>query len=415
MAKRSKKTQVICRPEPEYGSLLTGISDLLDQARRTSARTINSILTATYWEIGRRIVESEQRGEARAEYGTELLKRLAVDLTARFGRGFAWRNLFYMRSFYLGWEILQTPSAKFEARARFPSERGENNEILPTPSAISTWESMAQTPSAQSQFVPSSVASPGSLATVFPLSWSHYVRLMSVAKPHARAFYEAESIRGGWSVRQLDRQIGTQFFERTSHSKQQAAMLARGQKPKPEDAVSVQDEIRDPYLLEFLDLKDEYSESELEEELIRHLEWFLLELGAGFTFVARQKRIRIGDVWYRIDLLLYHRSLRCLVVIDLSRGPFTHADAGQMNLYLNYVKEHLTLPEEADPVGIILCSDKHDAVVKYALGGITARVFASKYLTNLPDEETLRREIQRTQRALETRACSKTECPEVSK
>ena len=161
---------------------------------------------------------------------------------------------------------------------------------------------------------------------------------MSVEKPHARAFYEAEAIRGGWSVRQLDRQISTQFFERTSHSKQQAAMLARGQKPKPEDAVSVQDEIRDPYLLEFLDLKDEYSESELEEALIRHLEWFLLELGAGFTFVARQKRIRIGDEWYRIDLLLFHRRLRCLVVIDLKIGKFTHADAGQMNLYLNYVR-----------------------------------------------------------------------------
>ena len=161
---------------------------------------------------------------------------------------------------------------------------------------------------------------------------------MAVEKPHARAFYEAEAIRGGWSVRQLDRQIGTQFFERTSRSKQQAAMLARGQRPKPEDAVSVQDEIRDPYLLEFLDLKDEYSESDLEEALVRHLEWFLLELGAGFTFVARQKRIRIGDEWYRIDLLLFHRRLRCLVVIDLKIGKFTHADAGQMNLYLNYVR-----------------------------------------------------------------------------
>lgn len=147
-------------------------------------------------------------------------------------------------------------------------------------------------------------------------------------------------------------------------------------------------------------LKDEYSESELEEALIRHLESFLLELGAGFTFVARQKRIRVGHTWYRIDLLLYHRSLRCLVVIDLKSGNFSHADAGQMNLYLNYAKEHLTMPGEADPVGIILCSGKDEAVVEYAMGGINARVFASKYLTQLPDEETLRREIVATKRAL---------------
>ncbi len=175
--------------------------------------------------------------------------------------------------------------------------------------------------------------------------------------------------------------------------------------------MTVEDEVRDPYLLEFLDLKDEYSESELEEALIRHLEWFLLELGAGFTFVARQKRIRIGDVWYRIDLLLYHRGLRCLVVIDLKTGEFTHADAGQMNLYLNYAKRHLMLPDEADPVGIILCSEKDDAVVEYAIGDIRAKVFASKYLTNLPDKETLRQEILNTQRALAAHTSGERERP----
>ena len=241
----------------------------------------------------------------------------------------------------------------------------------------------------------------------FRFSWSHYVRLMSVTTARAQAFYEAEAIRGGWSVRQLDRQINTQFYERSSHSKRQAAMLAKGQIAKPEDAMTVEDEVRDPYLLEFLNLKDEYSESELEEALIRHLEWFLLELGAGFTFVARQKRIRIGGVWYRIDLLLYHRGLRCLVVIDLKTGEFTHADAGQMNLYLNYAKRHLMLPDEADPVGIILCSEKDDAVVEYAIGDIRAKVFASKYLTNLPDKETLRQEILNTQRALLARSAAK--------
>ena len=237
-------------------------------------------------------------------------------------------------------------------------------------------------------------------ADVFPLSWSQYVGLMAVENLQARAFYESEAIRGGWSVRQLNRQIGTQFYERAVKSKHPYALIARGQARKTDDTVPVETEIRDPYLLEFLNLKDEYAETDLEEALIRHMEWFLLEMGRGFTFVARQKRIRIGGTWYRIDLMLYHRGLRCLVIIDLKTGAFTHADAGQMNLYLNYAKEHLMIPGEADPVGIILCSDKDDALVKYATGGIRARVFASKYLTNLPDEETLRKEILTTQRAL---------------
>ena len=264
-----------------------------------------------------------------------------------------------------------------------------------------------QTLSAKSEQALVPVAAPIKLGTVpsdmFPLSWSLYVRLMSVVNLKARAFYELEAIRGGWSVRQLDRQVSTQFYERVLASKSYDDMLARGRRTKPEDRVSVEEEVRDPYLLEFLNLKDEYSESDLEEALIRHLEWFLLEIGAGFAFVARQKRIRIGDAWYRIDLLLYHRGLRCLIVIDLKRGAFSHADAGQMNLYLNYVKEHLMMPEEADPVGIILCGDKDDAVVKYATGGIRTRIFALKYLTYLPDKETLRQEILKTQRLLATR------------
>jgi predicted nuclease of restriction endonuclease-like (RecB) superfamily len=229
---------------------------------------------------------------------------------------------------------------------------------------------------------------------------------MSVADPRARAFYEAEAIRGGWSVRQLDRQIGTQFFERTSRSKQPEAMLARAGKPRPDEIPRPEDEIRDPYLLEFLNLKDEYGENDLEEALVRHLEWFLLELGSGFTFVARQKRIRVGDSWFRIDLVLYHRGLRCLVLVDLKTGRFTHADAGQMNLYLNHAREQMTLAGESEPVGIILCSSKDDAVVRYATGGIHAKVFAAKYLTELPDEERLRREIVATRRALVERAAT---------
>jgi predicted nuclease of restriction endonuclease-like (RecB) superfamily len=389
MAKSRKATELIARSPDDYGGLIADISRLLEQARRAAARSVNSILTATYWEIGRQIVEFEQRGKARAEYGEGLVDRLSADLMTRFGRGYSPRNLRQMRTFYQGWEIWQTPSAKLEARVKLtPGLLEIEEQICPTPSSKSQ---IRQTLSAESQ---------SQVIAAFPLSWSHYVRLMSVEKPHARVFYESEAIRGGWSVRQLDRQISTQFFERASHSKRQAAMLARGRHTRPDDAISVAEEVRDPYLLEFLNLKDEYSETELEDALIKHLESFLLEMGAGFTFVARQKRIRIGDEWYRIDLLLFHRRLRCLVVVDLKIGNFSHADAGQMNLYLNYTREHMVEPGENPPVGLILCSAKNDAVVHYAMGDISARVFASKYLTQLPDEETLRREIETTQRAL---------------
>ncbi|MEW6747861.1 MAG: PDDEXK nuclease domain-containing protein [Planctomycetota bacterium] len=300
-----------------------------------------------------------------------------------------------MRGFYLGWEISQTPSAKLEARVKCPTVSGKFESGKP------------QTPSAESARALVPIATPIcqglALADAFPLAWSQYVRLVSVENPHARAFYESEAIRGGWSVRQLDRQISTQFYERTARSKRPEAMLARGHEKQPEDLVTLEDEVRDPYLLEFLNLKDEYSESQLEEALIRHLEWFLLELGNGFTFVARQKRIRIGDEWYRIDLLLFHRRLKCLVVIDLKIGKFTHADAGQMNLYLNYAQEHMMEPGESEPVGLILCSMKNDAVVHYAMGGIKAKVFASNYLTTLPDPETLRKEIVAAQHTIRTR------------
>jgi predicted nuclease of restriction endonuclease-like (RecB) superfamily len=292
-----------------------------------------------------------------------------------------------MRTFYLCWEISPTLSAKLEARSRLSSTE---EAVLGSPTKSPT---ITIPPTASAELT-------AQLMNAFPLSWSHYVRLMAVEKPLGRAFYESEAIRGGWSVRQLDRQISTQFYERTAHAKRPDVVLAHGHHVKPEDVVSLEDEVRDPYLLEFLNLKDEYSETELEETIIRHLEWFLLELGTGFTFVARQKRIRIGDEWYRLDLLLFHRRLKCLVVIDLKIGKFTHADAGQMNLYLNYAREHLREPGENEPVGLILCSAKNEAVVHYAMGGIKAKVFASHYLTNLPDEETLRKEILTTQHAL---------------
>ena len=219
----------------------------------------------------------------------------------------------------------------------------------------------------------------------------------------AREFYETEALRGGWSVRQLNRQINSQFYERTALSKNKAAMLTRERKARPEDRVLPEEKIKDPFVLEFLDLKDEYSESDLEEALIDRLEAFLLELGGDFCFMGRQRRLRVGDEWYRVDLLFFHRRLRCLVVIDLKVGKFTHADAGQMHLYLNYAREHWMHEDENPPVGLILCAQKDEAVARYALDGLPNKVMAAEYKTALPDEAILAAEIDRTREVLSRR------------
>jgi len=215
--------------------------------------------------------------------------------------------------------------------------------------------------------------------------------------------YETEALRGGWSVRQLDRQINSQFYERTALSRDKAAMLRKAEKALPEDLVQPEEEIKDPFVLEFLGLKDEYSETDLEEALIRHLETFLLELGGDFCFIGRQKRLRIGDEWYRVDLLFFHRRLHCIVIIDLKIGKFSHADVGQMHLYLNYAREHWMHDDENPPVGLILCAQKDDAVARYALEGLPNKVMAAEYRTALPDEKALVAEIERTQALLEGR------------
>jgi predicted nuclease of restriction endonuclease-like (RecB) superfamily len=360
-----------------YAGIHGGIVELLDAAHQAAARSVNALMTASYWEIGRRIVEAEQQGKRRAGYGEQLMERLSTDLTAQFGRGFGVNNLENMRRFFLAYpvsEISQTLSGKLD------------NEL----------------PDETSQTV-SGKLSLAELAQVFTLPWSAYVRLLVVKDDHARQFYEAEALRGGWSVRQLDRQIGSQFYERTALSKNKAAMLVKGAVPKPADAVTVDDAIKDPYVLEFLNLKDEYSESDLEQALIRRLEDFLLELGDGFTFVGRQRRLRIDQTWYRVDLLFFHRRLRCLVIIDLKLGALTHADVGQMHLYCNYAKEHWTFPEENPPVGLILCADKGHALARYALEGLPNKVMAANYKMVLPDAEVLQKELENTRRLIESR------------
>ena len=364
--------------EERYQSIFDDVARLVYSARQSAARSVNAVMTATYWLVGRYIVEFEQEGENRANYGTEIVERLAVDLTKQFGRGFSRQNIWQMRLFYQNYpseRILQTLS-------------GESGVLL-------------------SKSDSTNVTSKSSLARIaahFPLPWSAYVRLLSVKNLRAREFYETEALRGGWSVRQLDRQINAQFYERTALSRDKAAMLNRGHGRRSDDIIHPEEEIKDPYVLEFLDLKDEYSERDLEEALIQRLETFLLELGGDFCFMGRQRRLRVGDEWYRMDLLFFHRRLRCLVVIDLKIGRFTPADAGQMHLYLNYVREHWVHEDENPPVGLILCAQKDEAVARYALDGLPNKVMASEYRTTLPDEELLASEIDRVRATLETRS-----------
>ena len=364
---------LITMPE-NYDSIRAGIVELLKAARSVAARNVNSIMTVTYWEIGRRIVESEQGGTARAAYGDELIKHLASDLSRQFGRGFGVVNLSQKKRFFLAWPtegIFQTLSEK-----------------SPTLPVIRDIE-----PSAQG--VPT--------ASRFPLPWSAYVRLLSVKNPDARKFYEAETLRSGWSVRQLDRKIGSQFYERIALSRNKAAMLEKAETADSDDTITPEEAIKDPYVLEFLDLKDEYSESDLEEALIRHLTDFLLELGDDFAFVGRQRRVRINDNWFRVDLVFFHRRLKSLLVVDLKIDKFSYADAGQMHLYLNYAREHWMKPGENPPVGLILCAEKGAAEAHYALDNLPNKILAAEYQTILPDEKLIVQELEKSRRELEIR------------
>lgn len=325
-----------------YNNLLERIAEILNQARSKVVREINKAQVLAYWEIGREIVEYEQKGKVRAEYGEELLQKLSVDMTARFGRGFSAENLRLMRKFYVTYQKSKTLSAKFEPQ----------------------------------------------------LSWSNYCELLKVEEPLARSFYEQESIKNNWSVRELKRQIGSMLFERLALSKDTKAVMRMAEKgqiiEKPEDA------IKDLYILEFLNLKEEtsYTESQLEQALIDKLQYFLLELGKGFTFVARQKRITITNRHYYIDLVFYNRLIKCLVLIDLKTDELDHSDIGQMNLYLNYFKENEKAEDENDPIGLILCAKKDDIFAKYVLGGLSNKVFASKYKLALPSEKELREKLK---------------------
>ena len=399
---KPKASKPVQHKPADYKVVLSGVVELLDAARRASARVVNSLMTATYWEIGRRIVEHEQGGEKRAGYGEEIVRKFSEDLTRRFGRGFGPAQVAAMRQFHQAFPLPDNFQSLIGKSDNIQSAIGESStNLVAAPIGQSMIGQFSERSSAKHS---RALERLGQVARAFPLPWTHYVRLLRVRNEHAREFYAREALAGGWVVRQLNRQINSQFYERTALSKNKTAMLLKGEKPVPGDAVSADEEIRNPLVLEFLNLKDEYSESELEDALIRHLETFLLELGNEFAFVGRQKRLRIGNEWFRVDLLFFHRRLRCLVIIDLKLGGLVHADVGQMNLYCNYAREHWMQPDEHPPVGLILCTDKDDALARYAMDGLGSKLLVREYLTALPKESTLAAEVARTRELLERQA-----------
>jgi len=325
--------------------LYTQIEQLLSNAKAKVVSEVNRSMVYTYYEIGRIIVEFEQGGKERAEYGNGLLKSLSKRLSSHFGRGFSTDNLENMRKLYLSYSKSETVSRKSQ---------------LPD----------------------------------FQLSWSHYLKLVRIDDEAERRFYEIEAIENQWSLRELQRQCDSALYQRLSLSRDKNKVKELSEKGqiinKPTDA------LKDPYILEFIGLPDKsaYSESELEKELIDKLEHFLLELGKGFTFVARQKRITIDEKHFKIDLVFYNRLLRAFVIIDLKIGELKHQDIGQIQMYVNYYDRFIKLDDENKTIGIILCQDKSDTLVQITLPEDNEQIFASKYQTVLPSKEELKKLLE---------------------
>lgn len=342
--------------------LYDNVVALLENARKKVILSVNTTMTLTYFEIGRLIVEHEQQGMERAEYGKAVLKELPQKLTQKIGKGFSVENLDRMRFFYktYAFQNSSTPLTKSERLA-------EKKSFL----TLRTKTGELQHPE-------------------FKLSWSHYLKLMRIENPEERKFYEIESIQNNWSLRELRRQFDSSLYERLSLSrnKDQVTQLSeKGQQvEKPADI------LKDPYILEFLGLeaKASYSESDLENRIIDHLQHFLLELGKGFSFVGRQVRFTFDEKHFRIDLVFYNRFLRCFVLLDLKIGEALHQDLGQMQMYVNYYDRFVKTEEENPTIGIILCKEKNNALVEITLPKKNEQIFASKYLTFLPKKEELK-------------------------
>lgn len=348
----------------EKQNLYTKVIKLLNQARHNVAQTINNTMATAYFEIGRMIVEEEQQGKERAEYGKQILNELSEKLVAELGKGFSKRNLEQMRQFYLTYSIAQTVSAQLGKDQTTPDKNEEIADIASRKSKIQQ-----------------------KVSAEFKLTWSHYLKLMRITNVNERNFYEIEAFKNNWSLRELQRQYDSALYTRLAISKNKEEIRSLGQKGQIIE--KNKDLIKDPYVLEFLGLPEQsfYSESDLEQKLIDKLEHFLLELGNGFTFVARQKRITFEEKHFKIDLVFYNRILKCFVLIDLKIGELKHQDIGQMQMYVNYFDREVKLEDENKTIGIILCQDKSESVVRYTLPENNEQIFASKYLTVLPSEK----------------------------
>ncbi len=378
----------------DLASLIAEVRNLIESARRAAASTFNTLQVLTNFEIGRRIVEHEQKGEKRAGYGAELLKQLSARLTEEFGRGFSQSNLEYMRRFFLVWhdrvpQISQQPVGKLAGSEISQKASGKLAalEISQKASGKLAGSEISRKGSGKL-----AISANGPRRFPFTLSWSHYVVLLSIKDPDERGFYEIEATSEGWSVPELKRQKAACLFERLALSRDKAAvkrLAERGQIiARPEDL------LKEPLILEFLGLdeKADYSETDLESALITHLEKFLLELGKGFLFEARQKRFTFDGDHYFLDLVFYNRLLRCYVVVDLKLDKLTHQDLGQMQMYVNYYDREVKLPDENPTIGLLLCKEKKDAVVKLTLPK-DANIHAREYQLYLPSKQLLKAKL----------------------
>lgn len=362
--------------QQNFNQLIDNVYQTHCQLQLNAKKVVNINLTIRNWLVGCYIVEFEQNGEDRAKYGTNLIGELASKLRVKGLKGFSVSALKNHRTFYLLYPQIGQSVISFLKDGKSQSTTGELQKRLPLSIRRSA------TPELQEEYP---ILSETLLSQ---LSFTHFIELIKFDDPLERLFYEVETIKNNWSVRELERAINTALYVRTGLSKNKEAIIRKFKNQKPAQSIDV---IRDPYFLEFLGLEErsEYSESELEQAILDHLQKFLIELGTGFCFEARQKRITFDNTHYRIDLVFYHRILKSHILIDLKIGKFDHTDAGQMNVYLNYYKDTEMSDGDNPPIGIILCGSKGEALAKYATSGIDNQLFVSKYLVQLPDKKVL--------------------------
>jgi predicted nuclease of restriction endonuclease-like (RecB) superfamily len=374
--------------EVQNTNLFQQVAVLLKNAQQQVLRTVNSTMVFTYFEIGRMIVEEEQNGKERADYGKQVLKGLSEQLTKEFGKGFSLSNLEQIRKFYMIYSKSATLTRIFEFQ-KSQSLITQSEFLIPQTLSTELDSKIKQTPSTELQN-----SKTQTLISFFRLTWSHYSFLMRIDDENERSFYEIETEKNNWSVRELKRQYDSALYARLALSRDKEGILKLAKEgqiiEKPKDI------IKDPYILEFLGLPEmhQYSESDLEEQIINKLEHFLLELGHGFAFVARQQRISFDEKHFRVDLVFYNRVLRSFVLIDLKIGDLKHQDLGQMQMYVNYYDREMRLEGENKTIGIVLCQNKSDLLVEYTLPEDNEQIFASKYKTILPSKEDFKRVIE---------------------